>query len=749
MEIKFKDKNVKVMIVLISILSMVGCASNKDKYQKELKRISYLEDKSEKKPEKYKMTYINQRQELVDNKLKLAQKALQNGDSLTAIELNQQVLNIDVNNQKAINNIGKISNLKLIEDKYFLAVQLFNEKHLDSALLTLKEILKLDPEYSKALQLRKEIEQSMSSRFLNPKTLNEKLDQKISIEFKNAPVFSVLDVLAQQSGLNFILDKDAGLEQTNTTIFAKNTSVREALETILYTSSLSYKVLNSNTYLIYKKNDESIKKYDELITKSYYLGYADAQKAQDMIIKLYQPKGIFFDDRLRMLIIRDNQKMINSIDKLLQAYDVPAPEVLLDIEVLEVSHDNLLNLGIDFPNKIEASVLGASSAGAYTLNQLRHLNKDSINLVVTDPKVALNFQQTSNDANLLANPRIRIKSKEKAEFLIGDKVPVITTTTSELGGSIAENVSYLDVGLKLEVTPEVKVNREVQIGIKLEVSNIVKELSSARGLKTYQIGTRNASTILQLKDNETQMLAGLIKNDSKTSANHLPGFGKIPLLGRLFSSTQDTKNKSEIVLLITPKIIRPFELPDPYAQEYISGTLSEVNDRPLRLTDESTYQGTSVLNSVTNLQNSTSNISSAPLEENKENFDDKKPISLSFNTSDSVKSGEDLTVNIEQNTPDSAKISFDILHPNTLVLSNMTLNIPVKSADYEQISNGTRFKLYDVPKSNGKSVILNFAIPKEHNENFKINLENYSIDTKSGEVIKKDNLNNTKEIKIK
>lgn len=739
---KINSQYTCLYLILNTTFLLGGCVSKVGDFDKEVKKITYLNEKSEDKPELYRMDYINDRQKIIESKFKKSQQAVLEGNTDYAVELNQQILILDSNNEKAQSNIKHIESLNFIKKKYELAQKMVDEKRYSSALSTIKEILQIDPNNTLAVKLRNEIQQSLNTQYLNPNNLNDKLDKLVSIEFKNASVYAVLDVLSQQSGLNFIFDKDTNLDQATTTIFAKNTTVREALQTILYTSSLSYKILNSNTYLIYKKNDESQKKYEELVTKSYYLGHADALKAQDMITKLYQPKGIFFDDRLRMLVIRDNQNVINSIDKLLQAYDIPSPEVLLDIEVLEVSRDSLLNLGIDFPNKIEGSVLNSiGGVGAYTLNELKNITKDSVSLVVTDPKVALNFKQESNKANLLANPRIRIKSREKADFLIGDKVPVITTTTSELGGSIAESVNYLDVGLKLEVTPDVKVNKEIQIGVKLEVSNIVKEIKTTRGLVAYQIGTRNASTILQLKDNETQMLAGLIKNDIKTSASHLPGIGKIPLLGRLFSSTQDTKNKSEIVLLITPKIIRPFELPEPYIQEHISGTLNEVNDHPLRLTDESIYLKTisngfdsnqSILPSNVNTEK---NDKTNQQEESKE--ESSKGYFIDLSTIDASINEKQFSVEVTQKTPDASKIIIDINHPDGFTIADMTLNIPSQSADYEKINGGTRIKLFNTSKFNGKSLKILFSSNKklENSENVKIG--NYSIETKTGEILKK------------
>ena len=195
---------------------------------------------------------------------------------------------------------------------------------------------------------------------------------------------------------------------------------------------------------------------------------------------------------------------------------------------------------------------------------------------------ALNLRKEDSDTNLLANPRIRVRNREKAKIHIGEKVPVITTTSTANVG-IAESVSYLDVGLKLDVEPNIYLENEVAIKVGLEVSNIVREIKSSSGTLTYQVGTRNASTSLRLKDGETQALAGLISDEDRSSANKIPGLGEIPLLGRLFSSHRDERSKTEIILLITPHIVRNLVRPGSDILEFTSGTDTTTGAAPLTL----------------------------------------------------------------------------------------------------------------------------------------------------------------------
>jgi general secretion pathway protein D len=134
-------------------------------------------------------------------------------------------------------------------------------------------------------------------------------------------------------------------------------------------------------------------------------------------------------------------------------------------------------------------------------------------------------------------------------------------------------VSYLDVGLKLEVEPLVYLEDEVGIKVGLEVSNIAREVrSTTSSTLTYQIGTRNATTTLRLRDGETQILAGLINDEDRRTASRVPGLGELPVLGRLFSSTSDSVAKTEIMLLITPRLLRTVARPGASALEFAAGT---------------------------------------------------------------------------------------------------------------------------------------------------------------------------------
>jgi general secretion pathway protein D len=246
-----------------------------------------------------------------------------------------------------------------------------------------------------------------------------------------------------------------------------------------------------------------------------------------------------------------------------------------------MKRSRLLELGINWPAQLSLSPLQIDGA-PLVLNDLGNLNRRNLQVGGT-PSVTANARKEDGDVSILANPRIRVRNKEKAKILIGDRVPVITTT-SNVTGFVSESINYLDVGLKLEVEPSIYLDEEVAIKVNLEVSSLVKEIISKSGSQAYQIGTRGASTVLRLKDGETQILAGLISDEDRSTSNKVPGLGEMPVAGRLFGSQKDDTLRSEILLSITPRVVRSIRRPDLQSAEFESGTESNIGARPLQFT---------------------------------------------------------------------------------------------------------------------------------------------------------------------
>ncbi|HZO03628.1 MAG TPA: secretin N-terminal domain-containing protein [Burkholderiales bacterium] len=441
----------------------------------------------------------------------------------------------------------------------------------EAALAKAKEVLAANPSQRDARAiLRRAEEQKVKAEATSPQ-LAAALKNTITLELRDAPVRSVFELISKRSGLNFVYDRDVPPD-LRITVFVRDTTIEEVLRFVLVTSQLERRVLNPNTVLIYPNTPQKAQAYRELTVKSFYLANADVKQTANMVRNLAKTRDLYVDEKLNLLIVRDTPEAVRMVEKLIANQDLGEAEVMLEVEVLEVGQTTLTQAGVEWPGRVALGVQGAEGIpGRLTGTEAKNLNSGLFRLSVTDPLIALNLREQAGRTNVLANPRIRVKNKEKARIHIGDKVPVITTTAGATG-FVSESVNYLDVGLKLEVEPIVSLEDDVGIKVGLEVSNISNEVKTTGGTVAYQVGTRNAATTLRLRDGETQVLAGLINDEDRRNATKVPGASRLPVLGRLFQSNNDTVNKTEIVLLITPRVIRNIERPGARLEEFNSGT---------------------------------------------------------------------------------------------------------------------------------------------------------------------------------
>jgi general secretion pathway protein D len=411
------------------------------------------------------------------------------------------------------------------------------------------------------------------------------------VEFRDTPIRAVFEVLSRAAGLNFVFDKDVRTD-TKITIFIRNNAVEDVLHVLLNTNGLDSKVLNENTLLIYPNTPAKNKDYQELVVRTFYLVNADAKLVETMLKSMAHVKDTFVDEKLNMIVVRDTPDAVRLAEHMVESVDIAEAEVMLELEVVELSRTRALNLGIQLPTNIEressspTGSAGATATAAATAGRIATSNMSSLITTIPNPLLLANLYAQDTDANLLANPRIRVKNKERAKVLIGEKLPVITSTAVQNAG-VASSVSYIDVGLKLEVEPQVYLDDEVGIKVNLEVNSNLGAVtvgSSATGQTTaYQVGTRSAQTTLRLHDGETQVLAGLINDNESATWSKVPGLSDIPGIGRLFSNDNSTHEKTEIVLLVTPRIVRNLATPDGGRILLPAGTESVVGARPLTI----------------------------------------------------------------------------------------------------------------------------------------------------------------------
>ena len=549
----------------------------------------------------YRTAWLRNREQVANRLLAAANSERVSGRIDSAQAIYERILKIDPDNGRAKMGLDELALDRRHEVIINEARKLFKKGDLDAARLALKPVFLENQKHAEALLLQRQIDEQAASAQRGGPSLKAQFKKPVTLQFRDASVKMVFEALSRTSGINILLDKDVRPD-IKTSIFVKDVSVEDAIDLILMQSQLEKKVISDNTVFIYPNTPAKLKEYQDLKIRSFHLTNADPKQMLTMIKTLLKTKDIFVHEKTNSLVMRDTPEAIRLAEKMVADQDLADPEVMLEVEVLEISRTRLTEIGIKWPDQltltspttltpsatavVSAGVPVITNTNASTPINFGLLKHTPLNNYLTTPlSVTLNLMMQDSDTNILASPRIRARNHEKAKIMIGDRVPVITNAVTPVSSGspvITGSVQYLDVGLKLEVEPEIHMDNEVSIKVALEVSSIVKEvLNNVSGTLAYQVGTRNTSTVLRLKDGETQILAGLINDTDRNSANKVPGLGQMPVLGRLFSSHKDDGSKTEIVLSITPHIVGNNRYPDAREVEYWSGTESNLRSDPL------------------------------------------------------------------------------------------------------------------------------------------------------------------------
>lgn len=581
-------------LALASLLALGGCAYFQPGAHEEglalmeqgqtLEGLARLEEAVRQQPRnaERRMALATRRNAAIQQALTRGQKALNEGRLSEAEEAFRLALQIEPDQTMA--RQGQVAVVQERRHRQWLSeVEALIKKggptDLQQAQDRLRAVLGEQPAHPLALTLRTRLQELQAQQARPGQRLAAIYQQPITLEFRDAPLKSVFDVIAKVSGLNFFFDREIRPD-LKATILARNTSIEDAIRLLLATNQLEQKVLGDNAILIYPNTPAKLKDYQPLMVRSFYLANADVKAVSNTLKTLVKTKDLVIDERLGIILMRDTPEAVRMAERIVALQDLSDPEVLLEVEVMEVKRSRLLELGVQWPNSLALTPLRSGSNSALTLADLKNLNDNRLQATVGNTIV--NARKEDQDGNILTNPRIRVRNKEKAKVLIGERVPVITTTSTSTG-FVSESINYVDVGLKLDVEPTIYLDDEVAIKVNLEVSNIVRELVSRSGSQAYQIGTRGASTVLRLKDGETQVLAGLISDEERNTANKVPLLGEMPILGRLFGSQKDDATRSEILLAITPRVVRSLQRPDLIQAEFESGTEGSIGADPLQL----------------------------------------------------------------------------------------------------------------------------------------------------------------------
>ena len=582
----------KLCASLVMVTFLTSCVSNPE-HKAALKKVkdgpvqegvAKLKESSAKEPDvqAYRVDYLRERERAVNQTLVDALNALNKGNLDEAETLYGTVLGMDAENAQARLGLNEIDRARRHAEAINKAQDAMSRNDFESAHTDLQPVLIESPSDKEALDLSRQIDTARyTSASLNQiPEMGEAYKKPISLQFKDANLKMIFEAISRTTGLNILIDKDVK-NDLKATVFVKQASVEDTINLILLQNQLEKKILNDNTLYIYPSTPAKLKEHQDLVIRAFQLTNADAKQMQVLLKTMIKAKDVFINEKTNSVVVRDTPEAVVLAAKLIAAQDVNEPEVMLEMEVLEVSESLATQIGIDYPDKVSFTI----GDTVKTLQDWRGINRSKID-VTPGLGVTLNLKKTDGEVNTLANPRIRVRQREKAKILIGSRYPIITNTVTPSTGTpvVTGSIQYIDIGLKLEVEPDIHMDGEVGIKTALEVSSLGANITSGSGANITSapvINTRTVNTVLRLKDGETQVLAGLINNQDIESARKVPGLGDIPVFGRLFSDKTHNKDKTELILAITPHIIRNIHQSDADIASYWSGTDSTVRSRPI------------------------------------------------------------------------------------------------------------------------------------------------------------------------
>jgi general secretion pathway protein D len=407
-----------------------------------------------------------------------------------------------------------------------------------------------------------------------PPQLNPASDQPISLSFpRETSVKEIYRALGNAFGINVLFDQ--AVKDDRISIELRDVTAQQALERVMQAASHFYKVLDEKTIIIVPDNPQARRDYEDLVIRTFYLSNGDAEQVTNVVRTMIEARNVFPLKALNAITIRDTVDKVQIAEKIIEANDKAKAEVVVDVELLQIDANKARTIGAQFNNYSPSINLntgtvatGTDTTGTQTaaapinLSFLRNIGQSNFTFTVPN-SMTVNLIKSATNGQLLANPELRISEGEKATLHIGQRIPVPVstfsslTTGTQLGGSYAPVTSYQyqDVGIKLSMEPRVHHNREVTLKLTIEVSNLA---GNAPGSNPPQpiIGTRTIESTIRLKDGETNFLAGLIQRNDTTDTVKTPFLGDIPILGRLFTNEGKTHSDTDLVLTMTPHIVR-------------------------------------------------------------------------------------------------------------------------------------------------------------------------------------------------
>ena len=367
-------------------------------------------------------------------------------------------------------------------------------------------------------------------------------------------------MLAKLADVNLIFDPD--FESAPAHVDLRGSSLREALDAISASTRTFWRVTAPRTVTIAPDTAAKRREYQAEVVRTFYLSNADIKETIDLLRVVVDARQVFATTATNSITIRDTPERVEAVGRLLGALDKARPEVVVDIELLEVDRDRFREYGLQIASAGSPGIdggLGVDEEGL-TLRGLRSLTQSDV-IVFGLPQLYYRLLKTDANTRTLASPHIRMSDGIATTARFGERVPVPVTTfvpiaTGGVNQQPITSVVYENIGVNIDILPRLHHDDQVTLNLKVEVSSVAGE--GFQGLPTF--GSRAVSTTIRLRDGETNILAGLIRDDERTVLNGVPGLSDLPIIGRLFARNERRTKETDIVITMTPHIVRVLDL---------------------------------------------------------------------------------------------------------------------------------------------------------------------------------------------
>jgi general secretion pathway protein D len=501
----------------------------------------------------------------------------------------QRALAFNGENQVALAGIQRLATAEQVRRRIDQARERMAKTEWGAAQAEINAALRVDPSNAQAKALKKDIAARLSAELPEPPEDLEKQamalfsSKPVTLRFRDTDIKEVLDVFARTAGVNVFTDES--LQPKRVTAFFQNLSLRDSFNMILMSNRLFAKKVADNTVIVVPDNPGKRQQYDELQVQTFYLTDADAKIAVNLLRSILNTRQVFVNEKLNALVVRETPEKVALARKVLEANDRSVGEVEIDLQVLEVDRDAVENLGIDFsPRTLAVSFTFPTTI---PVGDIFNTIRQGTTVGITNPSLILNLVKNDSSTRTLANPSIRILDRQKARLLIGERRPfqvssissvpaVAGSTTTVPTGSVTTtqtNIEYRDLGLKLTLTPTVHLDGEVTVELNFEISSAGAPISGITDAQLLPpVNTRNLDSFIKVRNGETRLLGGLFQEVLTENNTRFPFLGEIPGLGRLFQSPSRERTRTDVLIALTPRIVKALERPDPGIESFPSGT---------------------------------------------------------------------------------------------------------------------------------------------------------------------------------